>query len=93
MWESKISHEGLHKFKVVKGSTREEANLKASLQLAAWQKEWSASQLNTEAERTVSAMDTLLQDGVKRSHVVDWTKLEHSLQYPVEQPSSPERCV
>lgn len=40
MYEIRISHRRLNKFRVVKGSTAEEAQLKAALQRKAWDEQW-----------------------------------------------------
>jgi len=115
MFEARISHQGLHKFRVVRGYTAEEAKLKASLQLSVWEEQWArvsqsrqreqlkfrtvalkgqrkalASEQNAAAEKSVAAMDTLLQNSVKHSHAVDWSKLKHSLRYTVDEPSRPQ---
>jgi restriction system protein len=50
MWEKRISHEGLHTYRVVRGVSKEEAELKARLQLQAWQSRWSRIQ-EIEAKR------------------------------------------
>jgi hypothetical protein len=50
MWEKRISHEGLHTYRVVRGVSKEEAELKARLQLLAWQDRWSRLQA-VEAKR------------------------------------------
>jgi restriction system protein len=50
MWEIRISHEGLHTYRVVRGVSQEEAELKARLQSEAWQTRWNRIQ-EIEAER------------------------------------------
>ena len=44
MWEIKITHEGLHAFRNVRGATRDEAETKARLQLDAWNARWKRIQ-------------------------------------------------
>jgi len=44
MWEIRISHEGLHTYRVVRGVSQEEAELKARLQSQAWQARWNRIQ-------------------------------------------------
>jgi len=41
MWDIPVRHEGLHKYRVVKGYTQEEAALKAVLQEKAWDEQWA----------------------------------------------------
>jgi restriction system protein len=50
MWEKRISHEGLHTYRVVRGVSKEEVELKARLQSQAWQARWSRIQ-EIEAKR------------------------------------------
>lgn len=40
MWEVRVSHPGLNKFRVVRGVTRGEAELKAALQRKTWEEQW-----------------------------------------------------
>jgi restriction system protein len=44
MWEIRIQHEGLNAYRVVRGVTKEEAALKASLQTAVWDERWTRQQ-------------------------------------------------
>jgi restriction system protein len=44
MWEKRIVHEGLHAFRVVRGVTQEEVEIKARLQLALWADRWRRKQ-------------------------------------------------
>src|SRR6266850_1703976 len=50
MWEIKIKHEGLHAYRNVRGSTKEEAETKARLQIEAWNVRWKRL-LDAEATR------------------------------------------
>lgn len=40
MYEIRITHAGLHKFRVIRGGTEEEVRLKAALQQKAWEEQW-----------------------------------------------------
>lgn len=44
MWEVRVQHEGLNAYKVVRGTTEAEAQLRARLQIAAWNERWSKRQ-------------------------------------------------
>lgn len=50
MWQTAIVHEGLNAFRMVRGSTKEEVETKARLQLAAWNERWKRRQV-VEARR------------------------------------------
>jgi restriction system protein len=39
-----ITHDGLHTYRVVRGTTQEETEVKARLQMGAWNERWKASQ-------------------------------------------------
>lgn len=43
-WEIRVQHDGLNAFRVVRGTTKEDAELKAKLQLAAWNERWVSKQ-------------------------------------------------
>jgi restriction system protein len=44
MWEVRVQHAGLKAYRVVRGVTQQEAELKARLQVAAWDERWARSQ-------------------------------------------------
>jgi restriction system protein len=51
MWEVRVTHPGLHKFRVVKGVTKQEADLKAALQVKVWNEQWEHVQLARARQR------------------------------------------
>ena len=57
MWEVRVQHAGLNAYRVVRGVTQEEADLKANLQIAVWNERWARAQ---------SALKTR-QDKLKKS--------------------------
>ena len=44
MWEQQIRHDGLNAYRVIRGRAKEEVELKARLQLAAWNERWQRVQ-------------------------------------------------
>ncbi len=40
MWQCEIRHDGLHKYRVVKGQTREVMQLRADMQVRSWNDQW-----------------------------------------------------
>lgn len=50
MWEIRVTHEDLHAYRVIRGVSKEEAEVKARLQLEAWNVRWKRRQ-ETEAAR------------------------------------------
>ena len=51
MWQVQISHQGLNKFRVVRGATQAEAELKAAWQRKAWDEQWQRVQLARAEQR------------------------------------------
>jgi restriction system protein len=51
MWRVEISHAGLNKFRVIRGATQEEAELKAAWQRKAWDEQWQHVQLARAQQR------------------------------------------
>jgi restriction system protein len=51
MWEVKVQHEGLKAYRVVRGVTKQEAELKASLQVAVWNERWANRLLAMKAKQ------------------------------------------
>jgi restriction system protein len=41
MWEIRVKHDGLNAYRVVRGVTKDEAELKAALQIAGWNERWA----------------------------------------------------
>ena len=58
MWEERISHVGLKAFRVVKGATEADVEVKAQLQLALWNDRWTRLQQG-EATRNAKVMATM----------------------------------
>jgi restriction system protein len=44
MWQIEIKHAGLHKYRVIKGETREIMQLRAQMQLHSWDEQWERVQ-------------------------------------------------
>jgi hypothetical protein len=51
MWEYRVQHAGLKAYRVVRGVTQEEAELKANLQVSAWNERWSRIQSALQAKQ------------------------------------------
>jgi restriction system protein len=59
MWEVRVQHAGLKAYRVVRGVTEQEANLKANLQIAVWNERWAKTQaaLQTKQEKLQKSWD------------------------------------
>jgi restriction system protein len=51
MWEYSVQHAGLKAYRVVRGVTQEEAELKANLLIAAWDEKWARTQSALQAKQ------------------------------------------
>ncbi len=51
MWRTEIRHAGLHKYRVVKGQTREIMQLRAQMQLQSWDEQWERVQVAQERRK------------------------------------------
>lgn len=51
MWEVRVQHAGLKAYRVVRGVTQQEAELKAGLQVAAWNERWARTQTSLAAKQ------------------------------------------
>src|SRR5579863_9217452 len=84
MWEVRITHEGLHAYRVVRGVSKEEAELKARLQLQAWNARWKRTQ-DTEARRLKSLNE---RQAWERQVDIDRRAKNHALELTREAESS-----
>jgi restriction system protein len=59
MWEVRVQHAGLKAYRVVRGVTQQEAELKANLQVAVWNERWAnrLSALNAKQEKLKVSWD------------------------------------
>ena len=44
MWQCEIRHDGLHKYRVVKGETQSIMQLRAEMQMRSWNEQWERAQ-------------------------------------------------
>ena len=103
MWEIRLNHPGLNKFRVIKGQTQNDADQKAAMQVKVWDEQWQrvqqaytkdqrkqlAEQQTKEAEEEISGLDTLLDVATKKDHRLDWSKLKDHTAYPTPRPREP----
>ena len=103
MWEKRISHPGLKAYRVVRGQTQQDADIKAALQIELWDERWRRAQekqaaarlsssvydLTKEAERHHKKLATILLDSLKKSHRMDWEKEKRYSLFPGSPPPPP----
>jgi restriction system protein len=79
MWEVRVQHDGLKAYRVVRGATQQEAELKARLQVAAWNERWSNRQaaLKSKLQKLQKSWDN---DANKRTARSRTEELEGQLQ-------------
>jgi restriction system protein len=71
MWQCEIRHEGLHKYRVVKGETQAIMQLRAEMQMRSWNEQWErvqASRAKQQAQLTAArAKETNKQTAAERT--------------------------
>ncbi len=85
MWEVTIQHKGLRAYRVVRGYTQEEAELKAGLQLAKWDERWNSllvKQKKTDLLRSNKETASSLTEEIQEQVTALETLLKSSLQQP-----------
>src|SRR5689334_2392526 len=65
MWQCEIRHDGLHKYRVVKGQTQEIMRLRAEMQLRSWDEQWSRVQA-AQAKREEQVQAAYNKETMKR---------------------------
>ena len=72
MWEKRISHPGLKAFRVLKGYTEADVELKAQLQISLWDERWARIKA-AEANRNAKALAKLNVEQ-KKQHAITCTR-------------------
>lgn len=72
MWEKRISHPGLKAFRVIKGYTEADVELKAQLQISLWDERWARIK-SAEANRNAKALAKLNVEQ-KKQHAITCTR-------------------
>ena len=65
MWQFEIKHEGLHKYRVAKGATREIMQRRAEMQMRAWNEKWEHVQA-TRSRRLAQLQTTQIKETNKQ---------------------------
>ncbi|MGI8770844.1 MAG: restriction endonuclease [Acidobacteriaceae bacterium] len=92
MWEIRVQHEGLSAYRVVRGVTKEEAELKATLQIASWNERWSSreSALLTKHKKLQRTWDLETNKEIARTRTEElqyqMVTIETLLRAGIEQP-------
>lgn len=97
MWEIKVSHDGLNKFRTFRGNDKDILNQKADAQIAAWDEMWQKKLDKEEARsRTEEASDNIkdLENTLQQTLDVDcmslWETLKDHSTYPNARPQKPQ---
>ena len=91
MWEVRVQHAGLKAYRVVRGVTQHEAELKAKLQVAAWDERWANRLLALKAKQEKLQVSWDLETNKKtargRTAELEWqlNRLETLLIMGIEQ--------
>src|ERR1041385_166155 len=107
MWQIEIRHEGLHKYRVIKGTDRFVVEQKAAAQRAIWNSMWasrierarkaadkeSAQERTQEAHEILKGRENLLKDSLQIGHAIDWDSLKDKSKFSTPKPDEPMELV
>jgi restriction system protein len=82
MWEVRVQHDGLKAYRVVRGATQQEAELKARLQVAAWNERWGNRQasLKSKLQKLQKSWDNEANKQTARSRTEELQSQLHALE-------------
>lgn len=90
MSEIEISHKGLNKYRVIRGSWQHEVEEKARVQEEIWNNIWEAKQKTKKAQKDIELLQKTLKFKYGSSKNVDWEKLKDHSYFGLPSPSKPE---
>lgn len=79
MWQCEIRHEGLHKYRVVRAATRDIMQLRAEMQMRAWNEQWERVQA-TRSKRLAQLQATQIKETNKQLAAERTTEAQEALQ-------------
>lgn len=97
MWEIEIRHEGLNKYRHIKGTDRNVVEQKAAAQEEAWDKMWEkevkkrlAVEKTNEAQEAIKAIENTLHHALAINDAINWDTLLDKSDFPEKKPQKPE---
>lgn len=103
MWQIEVRHDGLNKYRCIRGTDRHIVEQKAAAQRAAWDETWAkrqgkeknsdlAAEVTEDAQRAITQLQELLTNALPVSNGLDWESLLDRARFSRPRPikSSPE---
>jgi len=103
MWEIEVRHDGLNKYRHIRGSDRYVVEQKAAAQKLAWAEMWEKKQVarskeeknelavikTNEAQKALDSLELTLKHSLSVDDAIDWSSLLDKKPYPKRKPSKP----
>ncbi|MFL2120290.1 hypothetical protein ACEN30_09255 [Marinilactibacillus psychrotolerans] len=80
--QTEISHKGLHKYKVLKASSKYELRQKATAQLALWDEQWRKQQLIEKSKQEKLVIQRNHEENKKEAEYL--TEVAEEIQYGID---------
>ena len=97
MWEIEVRHEGLNKYRHIRGSDRYVVEQKAAAQKQAWNEMWEKKQAaelaiikTDEAQKVLDDLESTLKHTLSVDDAIDWSSLLDNKPFPKHKPSMPK---
>jgi restriction system protein len=99
-YKCEIKHDGLNKYRVIKGKDYKEIAKKAEVQLIEWDKKWEiiknkeskkqlAENKTLEAKQLLDQIEHALFNGLQVSHRINWEEMKDFSDYNIPKPKKP----
>jgi len=103
MWEMEVRHDGLNKYRHIRGSDRYVVEQKAAAQKRAWDEMWEKKQVTRskeekyelaviktdEAQKALDGLELTLKHTLSVDDAIDWSSLLDKKPFPKRKPSKP----
>ncbi|TLU87849.1 MAG: restriction endonuclease [Chlorobium sp.] len=103
MWEMEVRHDGLNKYRHIRGSDRYVVEQKAAAQKLAWDEMWEKKQVTRskeekyelaviktdEAQKALEGLELTLKHTLSVDDAIDWSSLLDIKPFPKRKPSQP----
>jgi len=90
MYEIEIRHDGLHKYRHIRGNNREVVAQKAEAQIKAWAEMWETIIKTKEAEKALADIENILVDILDKDCKINWKELIDYSVFNKPKPSEPK---
>ena len=97
MWQIELRHDGLQKYRVIRGTNEQVLDEKARYQKALWDAIWSAEVRTVTAHEATTNVENLLKSSLTGRHAIVWEQLKDDLKnntpFTKPKPLEPQELV